>query len=227
MEYPSIVLPNVGELFQQLINNDEAVSSFGNLTEIILATSRNLWCGDITPEVGVELELDIRFWNMMDDNDNIPIQARQPIVLNVCSNGGDLDAAFMIADAISMSCTPVFTVNTGYAYSGGAFVAMSGWRRYCYPHATYMLHEGSIEGVAGDAHKFRNFNDFYKKRIEQIKRLVTRYTSITEEEYEKQRKDDWWFTADEAIEFGLVDEIITSFPTIDGKFNIDRGGWKF
>lgn len=227
MKYPSIVLPDVKQIYEGLLNNEEAINEFDKLTNLLFAASRQLWVGDLTPEIGDLVEASIRFWNQIDDNDKIPVGDRQPIVLTVSSNGGDLDAAFTIVDAIRLSCTPVYTLNIGCAYSGGAFIAMAGHKRYCYPRATYLLHEGSIEGAGGDAHKFRNLGEFYKKRVDQIKDIVVEFSRITEEVYEKQRKDDWWFTAEEALQAGMVDEIITAFPTFNGDFYVNREEYNF
>lgn len=224
--HSSIQLPNVKKLFSNLLKNNESVQSFDQVTSILFAASRNIWIGDLAPETGDDTEAAIRFWNLMDDYDRIPVGQRKPIILNITSNGGDLDAAFTIIDAINMSCTPVYTVNTGCAYSGGALIAMAGHKRFCYPHATYLLHEGSVEGAGGDAHKFRNFNDFYESRVEQIKEHVLRCTKIDEEDYEKRRRDDWWFLAEDALEVGLVDAVMTSFPNFDGCFMVDREAYK-
>ena len=63
--------------------------------------------------------------------------------------------------------------------------------------------------MGGDAHKFRNQADFYKKQLDQLKKHTLKYTNLTEEDYEKILKDDYWLTAEEAMEKGIVDEIAT------------------
>ena len=62
--------------------------------------------------------------------------------------------------------------------------------------------------AGGDAGKFRNYTDFYKKQLEKLKNLTLDYTKITNEQYEKHINDDWWIDATEALELGICDEII-------------------
>ena len=111
-------------------------------------------------------------------------------------------------NAIKLSKTPVYTINIGAAYSGGFFIFLAGHKRFAYELSSFLFHEGST-GTSGDAGKFRNFADFYKKELDKLKSIVLKYTKISDEEYEKHIKDDWWFTADEAIKYGICDEILT------------------
>ena len=133
---------------------------------------------------------------------------RKPIKIFIDSPGGDLVATFTMINAIKLSKTPVYTINIGAAYSGGFFIFLAGHKRFAYELSSFLFHEGST-GTSGDAGKFRNFADFYKKELDKLKSIVLKYTKISDEEYEKHIKDDWWFTADEAIEYGICDEILT------------------
>lgn len=210
--YESISPVSIRQAYKKLLDSEESVKCFDDIVTTVFNTARKIWIADIIEGAGTEAAAMIQFWNHVDDCDRIPADERRPIVIYINSNGGDLDETFCIVDAIRMSITPVYTVNIGCAYSGGAMIAVSGHRRYCYKHATYLFHEGSVANVSGDAHKFRNFGEFYKKRVEQIKDLIVESTSITEDEYEEKRKDDWWFTAKEALSYGMVDYIMTDFP---------------
>ena len=111
-------------------------------------------------------------------------------------------------DSITMSKTPVWTICTGAAYSGGFFTFIAGHKRFAYPLASFLYHEGAT-GTSADAGKFRNFAAFYEKQLKQLKDVVLKYTTINEETYEKHIKDDWWFTSEEALEYGICDEIST------------------
>lgn len=213
--YESISPPNVREIYRKMLESKESVKCFDDIVTTVFCSTRKIWLFDIVEGAGAEAAATIQFWNYVDDCDNIPADERRPIIIYINSNGGDLDETFCIIDAIQMSVTPVITVNVACAYSGGAMIAVSGHQRFCYKHATYLFHEGSVANVSGDAHKFRNFGEFYKKRVEQIKELILDTTDILEEEYEEKRKDDWWFTAKEALGYGMVDQIITEFPDED------------
>ena len=129
------------------------------------------------------------------------------IKIFINSPGGSLTETFTMIDAIRLSKTPVYTIATGPAYSGGFFTFIAGHKKFAYPHASFLYHEGSV-GNAADASKFRNFADFYSKQLNQLKDITLKYTKITPEEYQEHIKDDWWFTAEEALKYGICDVII-------------------
>ena len=191
-----------------LIQNqvEDGKFSFDQIVDFIHCSNRIMYLGDITEGVGSAMDSMIRFWNYEDNKNNIPIEERQPIKIYIDSNGGSLVDTFTMIDSISMSKTPVYTICTGSAYSGGFFTFIAGHKRFAYPLSSFLYHEGST-GNAGDAGKFRNFAAFYEKVLKQLKDITIKYTKITEEEYEKHIKDDWWFTADEALKYGICDEI--------------------
>lgn len=182
--------------------------TFDKLAEMVDVTKRNIYIGEITPELGAAVESLIRFYNSVDKSLNIPCEKRVPIKLWVDSEGGDLISALTIMDAIELSSTPIYTINQGMAYSGGFFIFMCGHRRITFPRSSFLFHEGSIS-TGGDANKFENMADFYKKQRTQLKADVISHTKITEELYNEHAKDDWWLTAEEAIELGIADEILT------------------
>ena len=136
----------------------------------------------------------------------IPVEDRMPIKIFIDSGGGDLCATLTMIDAIEASKTPVWTINIGTAYSGGFFTFIAGHKRFAYPHATFLYHEGSTMN-GGDAGKFRNFAEFYDKQLQMLKNITLKYTNISDELYESKKRDDWWITTDEAIELGICDEI--------------------
>lgn len=180
--------------------------SFPNVLDLSSALDRNIYVGDVLPGLGKEVDQQIRFWNKYDEKHNIPIETREPIKIYIDSCGGSLIETFTMIDSIKMSKTPVWTICTGAAYSGGFFTFIAGHKRFAYPLASFLYHEGAT-GTSADAGKFRNFAAFYEKQLNQLKDVVLQYTKIDEETYEKHIKDDWWFTADEALEYGICDEI--------------------
>jgi ATP-dependent Clp protease protease subunit len=109
-----------------------------------------------------------------------------------------------------MSATPVWTINQGKAHSGGALVFLCGHERYTYESATFLLHEGATRlGGYMDKSKFMDYAKFYDSLVLVMKDKILANTSITEEEYELHKKDDWWFDAKEAIELKVADKIVT------------------
>ena len=199
---------NIKDLIKELDENKEKeLKTFDQLVEYYQAyNDRNLVIADIGPDLAIAVDSIIRFWNKVDEN--IPVEERQPIKLYIHSPGGYLTSAFAIIDTVKLSKTPVHTIAIGDVYSGGFFIFLAGDKKYTYPHASFLYHEGAT-ATGGDANKFRNFAKFYEIQLEQLKQIVLKNSSITEEEYEKHIKDDWWLTAEEAVQFGIADKILT------------------
>lgn len=204
----------------KIINNYTILEKFlakeipgGSIDECVGMASflnREAYIGGIDDEIASGIESMIRFWNASDDQLDVPVADRIPIKLYIDSPGGSLTGCYTIINAIELSKTPVITINTGCAYSAGFFVFIAGHNRLAYSLSSFLFHEGSTTtGDFVDAHKFRNHADFYSVQLKQLKEHVLRYTKITEEEYEKIKKDDYWLTAKEALEKGVVDEILT------------------
>lgn len=203
-------MKKLSELILELENNKEKeVKSFDQLVEYYQCLNdRNLLIGQIDYEIAIAVDSVIRFWNKADEEANIPVNHRKPIKIYLHSPGGYLTSTLTMIDAIKMSKTPVYTIAIGEVYSGGFFTFLAGHKKYAYPHSSFLYHEGATAN-GGDANKFRNFAKFYETQLNQLKQIVLENSKITEEEYDKHIKDDWWLTAEEAVEYGIADEIIT------------------
>lgn len=202
-------IPKTQDLIEKFKETVE-LKNYGSLLECDGFWKRQIILGDIDAEVGEAVEGMIRFWNTQDDENNIPATEREPIKIYIDSNGGDLIATFTMIDAIRLSKTPVWTINIGSAYSGGFFTFIAGHKRFTYPLASFLYHEGST-GNVGDAGKFQNFAAFYKKQLGNLKDITLKYTNISPELYEEKRRDDWWIDSKEAVELGIADEIVEEF----------------
>lgn len=201
-------LDNLVDALAENVKDD--IKTFEDVINLDGAVNREVYVGDICSGLGQTVEGYIRFWNKYDDKRNIPIEDRKPIKIYIDSNGGCLSDTFTMIDAIKLSKTPVWTICTGAAYSGGFFTFIAGHRRFAYDHASFLYHEGAT-ATGADAGKFRNYAEFYQKELEQLKEVTLKYTKITPEEYKEHIKDDWWMTAEEALKYGVCDEIAKEF----------------
>lgn len=153
----------------------------------------------------------LKFWNNIDEMDEVPAEERKPICIYINTPGGDLDAVFSIISSIKVSKTPVYTYTIGTAYSGGFFIGICGHKRFGFPYSSFMFHEGSaMDG--GDAHKFIQRVEFYKAQLARLKKVVLENTKITPDEYSEKKNNDWFMDPEEAIRYGVIDEIVDSFP---------------
>ena len=207
-DFDIINLDDISECLVKNVKDD--IKSFEDLINLDGATSREVYLYDIEAGTGPSIDGYIRFWNNYDEKHNIPIEEREPIKIFVDSNGGYLGDTFTIVDAIKMSKTPVWTICIGAAYSGGFFTYICGHKRFAYPHASFLFHEGSTSN-GGTSSQFENYTAFYKRQLGQLKDIVLNNSNITEEEYDKIRKDDIWYDAKDGIEKGFVDEIVKEF----------------
>lgn len=191
-------------------NIKEDIKSFDDFVSIKSAINREIMIGEIEDGMGKYVDAYIRFWNRQDDKNNIPIEDREPIKLYIDSCGGLLTDTFSIIDSVRMSKTPVIGICTGTAYSGGFFILISCNKRIAYPHASFLFHEGATQN-GGTSGQFENYTAFYKKQLKQLKQLVLDYTKISEEEYEKIKREDIWYDATEALEKGIIDKIAEEY----------------
>lgn len=199
---------NNSDLLNKFLEQKDLFEDFENMANASSLLNRELYIGGISDEMSSGIEALIRFWNRQDEQDGIAVEDRVPIKLYIDSWGGEMVACYTIINAIELSKTPVWTINIGAAYSAGFFIYITGHLRFTYPLSSFLYHEGAT-ATGGDAHKFRNYADFYKKQLDQLKAHVLKYTKLTEEDYEKILKDDYWLTAQEAIEKGVADKILT------------------
>ena len=201
---------NKNALLDKLMESSKVCESFDSILENVNACDRQIYLGEITPDVGDAVDNGIRFWNAVDDENRTPIEDRKPIRIYIDSPGGSLTGTFTIINSIEMSKTPVYCINIGTAYSGGFFIFIAGHKRIAYPLSSFLYHEGSTE-TGGTAGQFANYAAFYKKQLKQLKDIVLKYTKISEEKYKEIQKDDFWLDANEALEYGVCDEIAKEF----------------
>lgn len=141
----------------------------------------------------------------------------KPILFIINSPGGSVDSGFAIWDQIKMLQSPVSTLITGLAASMGSVLSLCApkGKRYATPYARLMIHQpliGSvIQGQATD------LEIHAKEIIKTRKQLVDIYVEATGKNaqvVEEALERDTWLSAKEAVEFGLVDKIVTSHKEI-------------
>lgn len=201
-------LNEIPTYFETLINPEYAIDPEQAL-ETCEFLERSIYIStEITEELATSVFEMIKFWNIVDSKEDIPKEERHPINIYINSPGGSLEGALSIIGAIDTSTTPVHTYTIGIGFSGGFLIGISGHKRYGYKNSCYCFHEGSIEESGGDMHKFFQRVDFIKRRIELLKKITIEKTKISESEYERHFKDDWFMDAEQALNYGVIDEIV-------------------
>lgn len=132
-----------------------------------------------------------------------------PIKVLIMSNGGSIIHGLAMYDAICTSLAPIETFCIGTAYSMAAILFVAGKKRQILEHSKLMLHEPLIEsGFSGRASSIKSMSDSLQNTKEQLNRILCKHTGRTVEEMNKVINYDHYFSAKEAIEFGLADEIV-------------------
>lgn len=145
---------------------------------------------------------------------DIPIENRQPILLYVTSNGGEVDSGFELIDIILNSKTPVYTINLGYQYSMGFLIGLAGHKRFATANAKFLHHDG-MSVIINSGTKVKDQMEFQDKVESRIRRYVINRTKVTEAEYDTHLRQEWYLFADEAKQYGMVDYIIGTDCDID------------
>lgn len=137
----------------------------------------------------------------------------EPINIYINSGGGSVNAGMLIYDIMQGIKSPVNIYVLGIAASMAAVLVCGGQkgRRYILPHSKCMIHEPLIEGgVGGSTTTIRNISESLLKTRELTNGILAKHTGKSMEEIEKACSYDHFFDAEEAVAFGLVDEIVES-----------------
>src|SRR5882762_4470534 len=134
---------------------------------------------------------------------------RGDISLYINSPGGSVSAGLAIYDTMRLIPNDVSTLAMGLAGSMGQFLLTAGTagKRYSLPHAQILMHQGSagFGGTAADV-------EIYAEQLERtgaiMTRLIARHTGQTEEHVARDSLRDRWFSAEEALEYGIIDHIV-------------------
>ena len=140
------------------------------------------------------------------------LEAEDPekdICIYINSPGGSVTAGFAIYDTMQYIKCDVSTICMGMAASMGAFLLSSGTKgkRYVLPNAEVMIHQ-PLGGAQGQATEILIAADHIKKCRQRINSILAENTGRSIEEITRDTERDNWLTAEEALNYGLVDKIL-------------------
>lgn len=183
------------------------IQSFTDFVDLSANLNREIYISTITPEVAEKVDKTIRMWNYIDDTEIVEYSKRHPIKIYMNSLGGDFNSMLMIMDAIKLSKTPVHTINTGVVQKEAFFIYSMGHQRYTYPRATF-LYERDLKHLDDADEQTDKYVNFYLRQLDEIKNLIIEKTKITENEYNKHLKGQWWMSAEDAHKLRVCTEIL-------------------
>jgi len=136
---------------------------------------------------------------------------KREINLYINSPGGSVTAGLAIYDTMQFVTCDVATYCVGIAASMGAVLLTAGTKgkRYALPNSDVMLHQvsGGAQGPASDVERTVEYMFRLKKRLIGI---IAHHTGKSEEQIQADSDRDYWITAQQAKEYGLVDEVVRS-----------------
>ncbi|MDI6591782.1 MAG: ATP-dependent Clp protease proteolytic subunit [Patescibacteria group bacterium] len=135
---------------------------------------------------------------------------QKDIQLYINSPGGILTSALAIYDTMQYVKSPVSTVCIGSAASGAAVLLAAGTKgeRFSLPNAQILLHQVAVSGVSGEAVEVEIAAKQIIRLKERINKILAKHTGQPLEKLEKDTDRDFYLSAEEAKEYGIIDEVI-------------------
>ena len=150
---------------------------------------------------------------------------RRDIALYINSPGGSVLAGLAVYDTMRLIPNDVITVAMGLAASMGQFLLCAGakGKRFALPHAQILMHQGSagLGGTAADV-------EIYASQLERLSNvmgtLTAKHTGQAVETIIADGQRDRWFSAQEALEYGIVDQIVERIDDVRPNLSQRRMG---
>lgn len=177
------------------------------LTEKMLETRSVLISGEIHKELAERAVKQLLLLDAFGD---------EPIKIYIDSPGGDADAGFAVYDIIRYITPKVYTIGMGLVASAASVILLAApkERRFGLPNSNYLIHQplSGIRGVATEIEIHARQLEKYRIKINEL------ISSESGQPYEKVEKDtdrDCWLDAREAVEYGLISQIVTKKSDLD------------
>ena len=134
---------------------------------------------------------------------------KKEINLYINSPGGSVTSALSIYDTIQYIKSDVRTLCVGQAASAAALLLSSGTsgKRHCLPHSTIMIHQ-VIGGFQGQGSDIQIHAKHIKLISDRLNKILSKHTGKTFKQVERDTNRDFFMTANDAVEYGLVDSVL-------------------
>jgi ATP-dependent Clp protease protease subunit len=166
-------------------------SSGGNIYEPVIT--------DMTANLVIQQMLYLQYENR-----------NQEIHFYINSPGGSVTATLAIYDTMQFLECPIATYCMGMAASGAAILLAAGTkgRRFALPHSKVMIHQPWSQGIGGQASDVEIEMREILKEKKRLNEILARHTGRPLDQIEAETERNRYFTAPEAKEFGLVDDVL-------------------
>ena len=176
------------------------------VVEKLLSSRSLIISGEINQELAEKVATQLLILQEMGD---------EPIKLFINSQGGHVEAGDTIHDMIKFIKPRVIIIGTGWVASAGITIYLAADKedRYSLPNTRYMIHQplGGCQGQATDINIEAKEIVRVRKRINNI---ISNATGQPLEKVEKDTDRNYWSNAEEAVDYGIVNKIITSYDEL-------------
>ena len=207
MSTQSIQLPH--EVLSSIIRSNTKSTSYQRtremtIDELLLENRVVFLIGEIGPSSAARVMMQMLYLDSQKRGQDINFYINTP--------GGDVDETLAIYDTMQFISSEVSTYCIGRAYSGGALLLAAGQAKklHILPNAKVMIHQPS-GGVGGQTSDIQIQAEQIIKDKRALNEILARHTGNPVERIAKDGERDKFFTATEALAYGLVDEI-AAFP---------------
>ena len=176
------------------------------VVEKLLSSRSLIISGEINQELAEKVATQLLILQEMGD---------EPIKLFINSQGGHVEAGDTIHDMIKFIKPRVIIIGTGWVASAGITIYLAADKedRYSLPNTRYMIQQplGGCQGQATDINIEAKEIVRVRKRINNI---ISNATGQPLEKVEKDTDRNYWLNAEEAVDYGIVNKIITSYDEL-------------
>ncbi len=167
-----------------------------------LMMDRIIWCaGPVDDRMAITVQAQLLYLSQQDP--------KKTITMHIDSPGGSVKAGLSMVDVMNYIPTNIQTINTGMAASMGSVLLGAGTKgmRASLPHSRTMLHQSS-GGAGGNIQDARIQFDEWEKVNKTLFELLGKYCGKTAKRVEKDSQRDLWLGSKEALDYGIIDEVI-------------------
>jgi len=174
--------------------------------EILKKTRTLVLCGEINQKLAERITSQLIMLDSLSD---------EPIKILINSQGGHVEAGDTIHDMIRFVNSKVIVIGTGWVASAGIIIYLAAEKenRYSLPNTRYLIHQPS-GGVYGQASDIQIEATEIVRMRERLNKIISKATGQKFEKVVKDGDRNFWLSAEEAKEYGVVNKIITKLKEI-------------
>ena len=185
---------------------EKSKDTSSQVMEKLLKTRTIFISGEINQELAEKVSTQLLILQEMGD---------EPIKIFINSQGGHVEAGDTIHDMIKFVKPKVIVIGTGLVASAGItiYLAADKENRYSLPNTRYMIHQpmGQCRGQATDI----SIEALEISRVrERINKIISNATNQPLEKVKQDTDRNYWLNCDEAVEYGIVNKVITSYDEL-------------